>query len=145
VQQAVLYGGSPMAQQAVYVEQPAASGGVQLAGYPAGDCPTCQPAGQHRIFHRGQATTAGPGPHSYGGGTFPYGSQYDHGHPGRPFDGGRYGYAGGAHGTPGYPHHHFSRNYVGPQGPPTAQTAYPYYTLRGPRDFLIDNPPSIGR
>ena len=23
--------------------------------------------------------------------------------------------------------------------------AYPYYTTRGPRDFLIDNPPSIGR
>ena len=30
-------------------------------------------------------------------------------------------------------------------GPPTAQTAYPYYTVRGPRDFLVDNPPSIGR
>jgi len=29
-------------------------------------------------------------------------------------------------------------------GPPVAQTAYPYYTLRGPRDFLMDNPPSIG-
>jgi hypothetical protein len=29
-------------------------------------------------------------------------------------------------------------------GPPVAQTAYPYYTLRGPRDFFLDNPPSIG-
>ena len=29
-------------------------------------------------------------------------------------------------------------------GPPTGQTAYPYYTLRGPRDFLLGNPPSIG-
>jgi hypothetical protein len=29
-------------------------------------------------------------------------------------------------------------------GPPVAQTAYPYYTLRGPRDFLMGNPPSIG-
>jgi hypothetical protein len=29
-------------------------------------------------------------------------------------------------------------------GPPVAQTAYPYYTLRGPRDFLLNNPPSIG-
>lgn len=28
---------------------------------------------------------------------------------------------------------------------PTAQVAYPYYTVRGPRDFLLDNPPSIGR
>ena len=30
-------------------------------------------------------------------------------------------------------------------GPPTGQTAYPYYTTRGPRDFLSANPPSIGR
>ena len=29
-------------------------------------------------------------------------------------------------------------------GPPSAQVAYPYYTHRGPRDFLLDNPPSIG-
>ena len=52
---------------------------------------------------------------------------------------------GGAYGTPGFPRHHFDREYVGPQGPPTAQVAYPYYTIRGPRDFLLDNPPSIGR
>ncbi len=30
------------------------------------------------------------------------------------------------------------------QGPPVGQVAYPYYTVRGPRDFLRDNPPSIG-
>ncbi|TWT78063.1 hypothetical protein Pla123a_08520 [Posidoniimonas polymericola] len=30
------------------------------------------------------------------------------------------------------------------QGPAVAQTAYPYYTTRGPRDFLMANPPSIG-
>lgn len=29
-------------------------------------------------------------------------------------------------------------------GAPTAGVAYPYYTVRGPRDFLLDNPPSIG-
>ncbi|BBO30504.1 hypothetical protein [Lacipirellula parvula] len=29
-------------------------------------------------------------------------------------------------------------------GPPTGQTAYPYYTTRGPRDFLMANPPTIG-
>ena len=29
-------------------------------------------------------------------------------------------------------------------GPPVGQVAYPYYTVRGPRDFLQDNPPSIG-
>jgi hypothetical protein len=32
-----------------------------------------------------------------------------------------------------------------PTGAPVAQVAYPYYTTRGPRDFLMDNPPSIGR
>jgi hypothetical protein len=35
-------------------------------------------------------------------------------------------------------------NYNFNPGPPVAQTAYPYYTLRGPRDFLLNNPPSIG-
>jgi len=30
-------------------------------------------------------------------------------------------------------------------GPPTGTVAYPYYTHRGPRDFLLDNPPTIGR
>lgn len=29
-------------------------------------------------------------------------------------------------------------------GPPSGQVAYPYYTVRGPRDFLRNNPPSIG-
>lgn len=29
-------------------------------------------------------------------------------------------------------------------GPPVGQIAYPYYTTRGPRDFLMCNPPSIG-
>ncbi|MCR9291365.1 MAG: hypothetical protein NXI32_01520 [bacterium] len=35
--------------------------------------------------------------------------------------------------------------HTGPAGPATAQVAYPYYTVRGPRDFFLDNPPSIGR
>lgn len=30
-------------------------------------------------------------------------------------------------------------------GPPSGTVGYPYYTTRGPRDFLLDNPPSIGR
>ena len=34
---------------------------------------------------------------------------------------------------------------AGPAGPPTAAYAYPYYTLHGPRDFLLSNPPSLGR
>lgn len=29
-------------------------------------------------------------------------------------------------------------------GPMTGAVAYPYYTNRGPRDFLAKNPPSIG-
>ena len=29
-------------------------------------------------------------------------------------------------------------------GPPTASVTYPYYTVRGPRDFLLDSPPGIG-
>jgi hypothetical protein len=36
------------------------------------------------------------------------------------------------------------QNYNFNPGPPTGQTAYPYYTLRGPRDYLLGNPPSIG-
>ncbi|MCS7236645.1 MAG: hypothetical protein NZ899_00050 [Thermoguttaceae bacterium] len=29
-------------------------------------------------------------------------------------------------------------------GPPIGTVVYPYYTVRGPRDFLAVNPPSIG-
>ncbi len=29
--------------------------------------------------------------------------------------------------------------------PPVGTVTYPYYTVRGPRDFLADDPPSIGR
>ncbi|HTN75097.1 MAG TPA: hypothetical protein VL096_07615 [Pirellulaceae bacterium] len=32
----------------------------------------------------------------------------------------------------------------GAGAPPSAQVAYPYYTNRGPRDFLVNDPPSIG-
>jgi hypothetical protein len=54
------------------------------------------------------------------------------------------GLAAGANGPanvgqlpPGY----FNNQPAGPQSP---TTAYPYYTLRAPRDFLSANPPSIG-
>ena len=40
--------------------------------------------------------------------------------------------------------HNHGQQQINP-GPPTAAVAYPYYTHRGPRDFLLDNPPSIGR
>lgn len=35
-------------------------------------------------------------------------------------------------------------NYNFNPGPPVGQVGYPYYTVRGPRDFLMANPPSIG-
>jgi hypothetical protein len=33
---------------------------------------------------------------------------------------------------------------VEPAGPPTAAYAYPYYTVRGPRDFFLNKPSTIG-
>ena len=30
-------------------------------------------------------------------------------------------------------------------GPPVGTVTYPYYTVRGPRDFLANDPPSLGR
>jgi len=57
-----------------------------------------------------------------------------------------HGYGPGA----GYGHHgymppppHYS-GYAAQPGPISATVAYPYYTIRGPRDFLRDNPPTIG-
>ena len=34
---------------------------------------------------------------------------------------------------------------TGPAGPPTGAVAYPYYTTRGPRDFLARCPPTSAR
>lgn len=64
--------------------------------------------------------------------------------------GGRY--VAPAHAVTGMHRH----QYVGPQshlgaqpgpasGPAAPTVGYPYYTTRGPRDFLNPNPPSIGR
>ena len=53
----------------------------------------------------------------------------------------------GHHGHHGLGHHHGGMggpNAAPPYGPPAAQVTYPYYTTRGPRDFLLNNPPSIG-
>lgn len=36
------------------------------------------------------------------------------------------------------------RNYNFNPGPPVGQVGYPYYSVRGPRDFLMANPPTIG-
>lgn len=69
---------------------------------------------------------------------------YDSCGPGPGFDHGGFGGGGPcmngccAGGPPG------SSAYAGPPGPPTGAVTYPYYTTRGPRDFLAVNPPSIG-
>ncbi|MCA9197830.1 MAG: hypothetical protein KDA87_09845 [Planctomycetales bacterium] len=47
-------------------------------------------------------------------------------------------------------HHVGSQSHMGDQpgpafGPSAPTVTYPYYTTRGPRDFLNPNPPSIGR
>jgi hypothetical protein len=55
-------------------------------------------------------------------------------------------YAGrmpGQYGKVGIPGGHHYRPPTDPRGY-APQYAYPYYTIRGPRDFLVDNPPSIG-
>lgn len=57
---------------------------------------------------------------------------------GRLHDPGRFAGGGAAAGG-----HHY-RPPTEPAGGPVPQYAYPYYTIRGPRDFLVDNPPSIG-
>jgi len=136
-----LFAAPPQVNEVHPASNEAPAGGVQPAFHhhmnPGPLPPTnCPPGG-------GTAPGWGLG---YGAAQVPYGANYPYGHPGAIHTGGGYGPLGGAHGTPGYPRHmHMHREYVGPQGPPTAQVAYPYYTVRGPRDFLMDNPPSIGR
>jgi hypothetical protein len=58
------------------------------------------------------------------------------------------GHMGLRGGSPSYvaplPHGYLQEQMAGPPGPATPTYAYPYYTTRAPRDFLLDNPPSIG-
>lgn len=56
------------------------------------------------------------------------------GHGGGHFGGGPGGAGGG----------HFGHGGAYAGGPPTPTVVYPYYTTRGPRDFLDPNPRSIG-
>ena len=42
-------------------------------------------------------------------------------------------------------HAPYTDGFMGPHGPEAAHYRYPYYTTRAPRDFLMANPPSIGR
>ncbi|MBL6713053.1 MAG: hypothetical protein ISQ07_06680 [Pirellulales bacterium] len=57
---------------------------------------------------------------------------------------GRYGGLARHRLTPGERCAHGGCQQMGPAGPPTGAVAYPYYTTRGPRDFLAKCPPSIG-
>ena len=50
----------------------------------------------------------------------------------------------GALGVPHLPPGYQQDALYGGGGPATAQVAYPYYTTRGPRDFLLNEPNSIG-
>lgn len=54
--------------------------------------------------------------------------------------GGRMGPGGGRMGG----EYRSTRSFAGPAGPPSAQITYPYYTTRGPRDFFVNHPSSIG-
>ncbi|MBC8351998.1 MAG: hypothetical protein H8E66_08405 [Planctomycetes bacterium] len=69
-------------------------------------------------------------------------------HGGHGHDSGIGGAVAGHLGTPGpTPVRRLPHGYqqdAGPSGPPSATYGYPYYTTRAPRDFLMDNPPSIG-
>lgn len=48
-------------------------------------------------------------------------------------------FRGATEGTP------YTEPYAGPYGPMSPTVGYPYYTTRAPRDFLLNNPPTIGR
>jgi hypothetical protein len=66
------------------------------------------------------------------------------------YEGGGHGYCpGGAAGMiHDCPYGLYRRNthhaFRGPHGPPAAQITYPYYTVRGPRCYFLDNPATIG-
>ena len=99
---------------------------------------------------------------NYNGGAISDGAVHEHGADCNCGEGGGYaGYGGGHEDLSGYGfahlrnpqavpvippqhNHHGGQQFYGPHGPSTAGVAYPYYTTRGPRDFLMANPPSIG-
>jgi hypothetical protein len=81
---AAAQGQGPVQPAGMYASQPMPSG-VQQAGF-----------GHHLGYSMGAAGCY-PGSPCYGGG---------YGYPGNHFNGGHYGPFGGAHRTPGYPHHH---------------------------------------
>ena len=83
---------------------------------PDGDCPSCKPGLFHRCVNLFHAK------HCPGCGKT----------------------CGPFHKCGGLLHHHARGDDIGYGGPPAAQITYPYYTNRGPRDFLDPNPRGIG-
>ena len=102
------------------------SGRGLIARRPA--CPSCQP---------GYGDGYGYGAHRFHG---HHGHHGLHGHAGLGHHG--LGHHGGNGLLPGGGMHY--RPPTEPAGGPVGTYAYPYYTIRGPRDFLMANPPSIG-
>jgi len=141
------------------------SGHCSSGGSSTGGCSTC--SGGHGggllgKLHKGGGSSCGnggcstcgggrtgcvPGPLGWQQGGMNYSSHLGHAH--GPIQGnGTGGIGHGAiaqHLAPG----HYAAQQLQSQpfnpGPPTGTVAYPYYTHRGPRDFLLDNPPTIGR
>jgi len=86
------------------------------------------------MLHGGGLHGMGAGLHGMGGGLHGMGA-------------GLHGMGGGLHGAGngGLSHAQYRADDQVGSGVPGPTVAYPYYTTRGPRDFLLDNPPSIGR
>ena len=86
------------------------------------------------MLHGGGLHGMGAGLHGMGGGLHGMGA-------------GLHGMGGGLHGAGngGMTHAQYRADDQVGSGVPGPTVAYPYYTTRGPRDFLLDNPPSIGR
>jgi len=123
------------ATNAVYETAPSASaGGCGVAGCGAGGslCSSCSGLGQGGPGH------GGPGQGGLGQGGLRHGGLGHGGLFGR-FKGkaeAEHPYGGMSPMTPPM---------AGPHGPMAPSYGYPYYTTRGPRDFLMANPPSLGR
>ncbi len=91
---------------------------------------------QHHLAKNGCGNSACGGACGHGGHGHGL-AQHGHGHGhGLPAAGHR------ANVPPPLPHGY--QHQVGPAGPATPQVAYPYYTIRGPRDFLLNEPMPLG-
>jgi hypothetical protein len=108
-------------------------------------CPACGHGHGGHAGHGGHGHP-GPGRHHYAG----HGGQAHAGHGGGGEDmsavynqnGDPHYYGGGQGGNcPNCGPGAGGGGYIG-QGP--GQVVYPYYTTRGPRDFLMNNPPELG-